>query len=403
MLVHPETIKIVLKTTGKKPRTLGSPYKFFLDWLGDGLLLSGGARWARSRRLLTPAFHFDILKPYVQIYNEATDLLVKQVSQYADTGNSFELFEVISMCTLDIILRCAFSFESHCQNGGESHPYVKAVHYLTAAGTDRAWNPLLYSDFIYYMTPMGREFSRSCKYVHDVAEEVIDKRRKVVENKQFENRKYLDFLDVLLTAKDENGEGLSKLEIRNEVDTFLFEGHDTTASGIMWTLYALACHPEYQDKVYNEIDSIMSHKEQPVIEWDDLQHLEYLHLCIKESLRLYTAVPVIMRENTEDLTIDGKTFPAGTEFVLHLFSLHHNYEVWENPYQFIPERFTKDNVSKMDSFAFCPFSAGPRNCIGQNFATNEMKVVIANFLYRYRIEIDKKIEVKRESCCSFTK
>lgn len=243
---------------------------------------------------------------------------------------------------------------------------------------------------------MGREFSRSCKYVHDVAEEVIDKRRKVIENKQFENRKYLDFLDVLLTAKDENGEGLSKLEIRNEVDTFLFEGHDTTASGIMWTLYALACHSEYQDKVYNEIDSIMSHKEQPVIEWDDLQHLEYLHLCIKESLRLYTAVPVIMRENTEDLTIDGKTFPAGTEFVLHLFSLHHNYKVWENPYQFIPERFTKDNVSKMDSFAFCPFSAGPRNCIGQNFATNEMKVVIANFLYRYRIEIDKKIEVKRK-------
>eukprot|EP00118_Oscarella_pearsei_P023636 m.285324 g.285324 ORF g.285324 m.285324 type:complete len:189 (+) comp40684_c0_seq55:650-1216(+) len=123
------------------------------------------------------------------------------------------------------------------------------------------------SDFIYAFSANGKEFRQLCKFVHEFAEDIIKKRRKALEqtktngalsNQQRDLRgKCRDFIDILLEARDSNGVGLSDLEIRNEVDTFMFEGHDTTASGITWTLYCLAKHPEHQQRIRNEVKQIL--------------------------------------------------------------------------------------------------------------------------------------------------
>ncbi|XP_060574735.1 leukotriene-B4 omega-hydroxylase 3-like isoform X1 [Ruditapes philippinarum] len=394
---HPDIARMFAKTSEPKPIGFMGIYRLGLPWLGEGLLIAGGKKWARARRLLTPAFHFDILKPYMSIYNDAADLLVGNLERYMEKKERFEVFDYISRATLDVIMRCAFSYQTDCQKDkGTRHPYVQAVEEIADAWNYRARKPWLYPDWLYYMTRHGKQFRKNCDYVHTVAEDVIKQRKEALDRSGNSDRKYLDFLDILLTAKDENGQGLTPLEIRNEVDTFMFEGHDTTASAISWILYSLAKYPEYQKKCQEEIDELLQGRDTDDIEWSDIPKLEYLTMCIKEGMRDHSPVPFIQREFTHDFEIDGKTFPAGTTVSLHIFGLHHNKNVWENPMEFIPERFSKENIAKMDTFQFVPFSAGPRNCIGQHFAMNEEKVIISKLLRRYWFELDETHSVRRK-------
>ncbi|ESP03555.1 hypothetical protein LOTGIDRAFT_237658 [Lottia gigantea] len=396
-LSHPETVKVLLKTSEPKPRGFGASYEFALPWLGDGLLLAGGKRWARSRRLLTPAFHFDILKPYVTIYNEAADILIEKIDKFAENGESFEIFSLISQCTLDVILRCAMSYKGDIQRKGETHPYNQAVNELSELWFDRGRQPWLYFDTFYYMTKDGKRFREQCNYVHSVSEEIIEKRRKTLETEgPNKKQRYLDFLDILLTAKDENGVGLTPLEIRNEVDTFLFEGHDTTASAISWILYSLSTHPLYQQQVFGEVENLVGDRECPNIKWNDLPKLEYLSRVIKEGMRLHCPVPFAQRELTQDTVIDGHLFPKETHCSIHILNLHHNPLVWSDPWEFQPDRFLPENMQNLDSYAFVPFSAGPRNCIGQHFAMDEEKVLLSRIIQRYQLKADPDHLVQRK-------
>ncbi|CAH1800682.1 unnamed protein product [Owenia fusiformis] len=388
-LVHPSSIKTILRTSEPKPLTFGG-YVTALPWLGDGLLISKGKKWLRNRKLLTPAFHFDILKPYMKVNNEAADILLNKLDGYSKKSETFEVFNAISSITLDIILRCAFSFESNCQLQ-KSHPYVTAVKQLGDGMVYRLLRPWLWNDFIYFnLTSSGRQFRRNCDFVHKVSEDLIAKRKKTLEEQGVSAAKgrYLDFLDVLLTARDEDGQGLTDREIRDEADTFLFEGHDTTASGISWTLYSLAEHPEHQQKCREEVQEILAGRDSDHITWEDLPKMKYLTLCIKEALRLHTPVPFIERRTTKDMEIEGKFLPAGSVINMMLYNIHHNPTVWENSMEYRPSRFLPENMKCMDSYAFIPFSAGPRNCIGQNFAMHEMKVTIGRILNRFRLELD---------------
>lgn len=384
---HPSTVRVAMKTSEPKPTGLFGVYRLALPWLGEGLLIASGDRWSRARKLLTPAFHFEILKPYIDVYNNAAEILIENLGKFADSGEKFEVFTYISKVTLDIIMRCAFSYHTDVQReGGATHPYVKAVDEISTTWNYRARRIWLYPDWLFYLTSRGRNFRKQCHYVHKVAEEIIEKRKKTLEEHGKSDRKYLDFLDILLTAKDENGEGLTQKEIRNEVDTFLFEGHDTTASAISWILYALATHPECQKRCQEEIDSILQCS--TTVEWEDVSKMEYLTMCIKEGMRDHCPVPFIQREFTHDFEINGHKFPPGTTVSLHIYGLHHNKHVWDRPNEYIPERFSKDNVASMDPYQFVPFSAGPRNCIGQHFAMNEEKVVLAKLLQRFWFEVD---------------
>uniref|UniRef100_A0A3Q3VTY7 aromatase n=1 Tax=Mola mola TaxID=94237 RepID=A0A3Q3VTY7_MOLML len=158
---------------------------------------------------------------------------------------------------------------------------------------------------------------------------------------------------------DENQQGLSDEDLRAEVDTFMFEGHDTTASGLSFIFYCLACHPEHQKICRNEILQVLDGKD--TMEWEDLSKIPYTTMCIKESLRLYPPVPGMSRKITKPMTFfDGKTLPAGSIIGTSMFGIHRNGVVWESPEVFDPLRFLPENVSKRSPHAFVPFSAGPR-------------------------------------------
>ena len=125
-------------------------------------------------------------------------------------------------------------------------------------------------------------------------------------------------------------------------------------------MYSLAQHPEYQAKAQEELDRIIGDRNTDYFDWEDLSKMEYLGCCLKEALRLHSPVPFIMRQITKEVEIEGIKFPVGTRFTVHLYNLHHNPHVWEDPMEYRPDRFLPENLQQKDSFAFVPFSAGPR-------------------------------------------
>ena len=389
-IFHPEMLKKILKEPKDE-----SIYRLLRPWLGDGLLVSRGEKWARNRRLLTPAFHYEILKSYVQVYCTCTDVLCNKWKVFAGKKEQVKLFDTVSMLSLDIVLQCACSYKSNCQELTTSHPYIKGVLDVLELVVGRYLNPLYQIDWIYWLTPAGRRLTKACKLVHDQSERVIRERKSALgldgqsigrgaalDNAK-KQHKYLDFLDILLTAEDEDGKGLTDLEIRDEVDTFMFEGHDTTTSGMCWTLYCLAKHPEHQDKVREEVRNVLMGRDW--LEYDDLKELKYTQWCIKEAMRLYPPVTDVMRVLSQDTEFEGVLVPKGTKAYLKTSAYHRHPDVWENPNVYDPLRFSPSNSEGRDPFAYIPFSAGNRNCIGQNFALNEEKIVVAMIVSNFKL------------------
>ncbi|XFF80036.1 hypothetical protein AB1E18_006255 [Capra hircus] len=396
-IFHPTCIKPVLFAPAAITPKNVIFYNFLKPWLGDGLLLSAGDKWSSHRHLLTPAFHFNILKPYMKIFTKSADIMHAKWQRLITEGHThLDMFEHISLMTLDSLQKCVFSYDSNCQE--KPSDYIAAILELSALVAKRYQQLFLHMDFLYYLTPDGRRFRRACRLVHDFTGAVIQERRCTLPKEDIgdflkakEKTKTLDFIDVLLLTKDEDGKGLSDEDIRAEADTFMFEGHDTTASGLSWVLYNLAKHPEYQERCRQEVQELLKDRESKEIEWDDLAQLPFLTMCIKESLRLHPPVTVISRRCTQDIMLpDGRVIPKGVICLISIFGTHHNPSVWPDPEVYDPLRFEPENIKGRSPLAFIPFSAGPRNCIGQAFAMTEMKVVLALTLLRFRVLPDEE-------------
>jgi cytochrome P450 family 4 subfamily B polypeptide 1 len=357
VLTSPDDVKVILKSSEPKAE---NSYGLLRPWLGDGLLIASGKRWQRNRRLLTPAFHFEILRSYVKVYQECANTMLDLWSDPAERGNSVEISKYLSHMSFDVLLHCVFSYKSDVQTGAHS-PYVEAVYTLTQLVIERlGYIPHHYS-FIYYLSYNGWKFRRAIKVAHDFSQKVIAERRKALENKASNGikKRNLDFLDILIEAKDEHGMGFSDSEIRDEVDTFMFEGHDTTANGIGWSLYCLAKYPEYQQMCRDEVEKILSNGKTE-LEWDDLNSLVFTTQFIKEAMRLFPPVPNIHRDMTRDIQLHDTVLPKGAWAFIDILGLHHNPLVWDNPEEFRPSRFSAESSKGRHPFAYVPFSAGPR-------------------------------------------
>uniref|UniRef100_H3AKP5 Cytochrome P450 family 4 subfamily F member 22 n=1 Tax=Latimeria chalumnae TaxID=7897 RepID=H3AKP5_LATCH len=401
---HPNYAKPILLASAAVAQKDELFYGFLRPWLGEGLLLSNGEKWSRHRRLLTPAFHFDILKLYIKIFNQSTDTMHakwRRMAAAAEDGTVLlDSFEHVSLMTLDSLLKCTFSHNSNCQE--KPSEYIAAIYELSTLVVKRENYLPHHLDCVYYLTSSGRRFQRACQIVHKFTSDVVQLRQTTLREQGDEawlkskQGKVMDFIDVLLLSKDEEGNGLSDEDLMAEVDTFMFEGHDTTASGISWVLYNLACHPQYQDKCRDEITQLMQGKETEELEWDELSQLPFITMCIKESLRIHPPVTTIARRCTEDVKLpDGRVIPKGVICLISIYGTHHNSAIWDNPKVYNPYRFEPENSQNRSSYAFIPFSAGHRNCIGQNFAMTEVKVVVALTLYRFRVMLDETKTIRR--------
>ncbi|XP_063614827.1 uncharacterized protein LOC134787925 [Penaeus indicus] len=391
-LFNCKTAEVILSS--QKHLDKSRDYTFLHPWLGTGLLTSTGSKWHSRRKLLTPAFHFKILEDFVEIFNNQSIKMVKLLEKKAG-GECFDIFPYITLCTLDIICETAMGCKIGAQDNSESD-YVKAVYRIGSLVQHRQARPWLQPDILFKLSGYQKEHDACLKLLHDFSYDTIRTRRReyqeskknegqeTTEDEALGKKKRLAFLDLLLEYSD----GVSRLtdeDIREEVDTFMFEGHDTTAAAINWTLYLLGCHPEIQARVHEELDGIFGDSDRPVT-MADLREMKLMENCIKEALRLFPSVPFIARELREDVVINDYHIPSGTTVLVVTYRLHRDPEQFPNPEVFDPDRFLPENCKARHPYAYVPFSAGPRNCIGQKFAQMEERIVLSNVLRHFRVE-----------------
>ena len=212
---HPETIKHVTSTLAPKQKEFDGVYRMLMPWIGDGLLLSSGHKWERNKQLWTPGFELEMLKNYINIYNNRVETLLDDFEHKSVAmGESIDVFPLVSQCTLDIILRCAFSSSKGSKSASENQNYFKIVSENTTSVFNRVFNPLMYIDFLYNLTSDGRRFRKNCEVSHKMIIDEIRSRMKY--NKALDTgdtiakkKEYVDFLDILLLANHEDGNRLT--------------------------------------------------------------------------------------------------------------------------------------------------------------------------------------------------
>ncbi|XP_069600464.1 cytochrome P450 4V2-like [Ranitomeya imitator] len=389
ILYHAETIEPILSTSKHMDKSFA--YKFLHPWLGLGLLTSTGDKWRSRRKMITPSFHFEILSEFLEVMNEQSKILVEKLNGRAGKG-TFNCFMDVTLCALDIICETAMGRKIQAQSNSDSD-YIRAIYEMSDMIQRRQKMPWLWPDFIYNHLKTGKRHNENLKILHSFTDQTILERAQELKNVKSnvdqdddkKTKKRSAFLDMLLKATDEAGNTMSHKDIREEVDTFMFEGHDTTAAALNWSLFLLGSHPEVQKKVHKELDDTFGLSDRPVT-MDDMKKLRYLEAVVKEALRIFPSVPLFARTITEDCTIRGFTVPKGVNVVIVPYALHRDPEYFPKPEEFKPERFFSENASRRNPYAYIPFSAGLRNCIGQRFALMEEKVVLSAILRNFTVK-----------------
>uniref|UniRef100_A0A182MFG2 Cytochrome P450 n=1 Tax=Anopheles culicifacies TaxID=139723 RepID=A0A182MFG2_9DIPT len=294
-------------------------YKFLVPWLGDGLLLSTGQKWSNKRKILTPAFHFKILDQFIEVFHKQSNILADRLRPEAN-GTLVNIYPFVTLAALDIICETAMGTSINAQTDADS-AYVKAITELSLVLTGRFVKVWQRVDFLFNLSADKRRQDRIIRVLHEFTTKIIQSRRRelmeqgviggTVEDEDMADigtKRRMAFLDVLLQATID-GRPLTDREIQEEVDTFMFEGHDTTTIAISFTLLLLARHPEVQEKVFQEVVDILGNDPLTPVSHRNLQDMKYLEMVIKESLRLYPPVPIIARRFTENVEL-GRLAPV---------------------------------------------------------------------------------------------
>ncbi|XP_043485403.1 cytochrome P450 4C1-like [Polistes fuscatus] len=392
VLLDPEDVKELLKSNEHIKKA--AFYKYLKPWLSYGLLTSSGKKWHLRRKMLTPAFHFNMINYYFNNLNEESRNLVESLKKEGDGDPVVkDLRTFISQYTLNAICQTAFGTKLTGKSKLESE-YRNAVHVYGKIFAYRLVRPWYFYDKIFAFTPLGRIIAErkrfhkqtNGKYLQiyeNIEEEDTFNKGKEKDDENRQNKKRLSLLDLLIAAFWKDNQ-IDEEGIREEVDTFMFEGHDTTASALNFALSLFAKHKDIQENIRDEVKSIMGEDNNLTI--SSFQELSYLERCLKESLRLYPSVHLISRYISKDMQLKHYLIPSKTMCIVNIYGVHRNPEYWPNPNVFDPDRFLPENIKGRHPYSYIPFSAGPRNCIGQRFAMLELKLFVAFILYNFKLE-----------------
>ncbi|XP_061402650.1 cytochrome P450 4p1-like [Musca vetustissima] len=396
-IIDAESAELVLNDSRLLAK--GVVYEFLHPFLKTGLLTSTGKKWYTRRRLLTPTFHFNILQHFMDTFKHESKCFVDNLKTLLESGNStgeVSLSDVIPRFTLNNICETALGVRlDERLDGDEYREHISKVEEMLV---ERLKNPLNTFDFIYNNFSDGKRYLKAMEKLHAFSSGIIEKRRELLgdelqkmnENAEqdleaniYRKQRYA-MLDSLLRAEKQGL--IDHAGICEEVDTFMFEGFDTTSMHLIFVLMNFALYPEMQEKCYREIIENIS-GDLSTVDMSELSNLKYLDCFIKETQRLYPSVPIIIRETISDIVFaDQLLFPKNTQINIHIYDIHRNPKYYKDPNAFRPERFFSTEAEQRHPFAFIPFSAGQRNCIGQKFAMLEIKTLLVHILKNFRLE-----------------
>jgi len=357
---------------------------------GGGLVMSEGEEWKRHRKIISNSFHYESLKTNVSTIKETTLEFLNKTSP--EEMKNYPVISKIQEITGEIVGRIFFgrNLNSYTLEG------KPLTHVLATLVTDM---------IVVALTPLGLLFGEKVleypvfKTYRDLNKRINDFRNicfKIVEDRKQSEQKGHDLLESLLATQNspDPEQRLSDKEIVDEFITFFIAGMDTTGHLLGMTLYNLTQNPEYVEKLNQEIKEKYDTAE--TLTTDTLQTMDELHNVLKESLRMYTPAPItFFRVALVDHKIGELEIKKGTWVNPLFISAFHDERHFPQPEQFNPSRW-KENAAKLETYAFTPFSAGPRNCIGQHLAIVESKIIIAEFLKKFDFKLKPGFKLKME-------
>ncbi|XP_061390336.1 cytochrome P450 4d1-like [Musca vetustissima] len=401
VLTEPNDVEVILNDIRFIEKS--EVYSVLEPWFKEGLMNSPGHKWQKRRKILTQAFHFRILKEFVEIFDQQSRIFVENLwKEYQRQGDDgIDLHKWLDMWALDVLCESSMGVSINAQTKAGCE-YLRAVKIMSKITYKRIVDIRYFFNAYFRFTRLYQESKEALSILRKFTEDVIKKRRLEISKHSkpkdqtddpFENNKpKLVFLDTLLTAQ-QDGKPLTNEDIHEEVNSIMFGGHDSTSLTLLFLYYNLSRNPQCQKKCYEEILEVMGDKDGNV-SYESLNSLNYMDKCIKETLRIFPAVPLIARQAREECEINGKMIPSGATIVIPNLVMGRQEDIFPNALEFKPERFNVDeNSPKLHPYASIPFSAGPRNCLGYKYAMLEMKTILVKSLRHFEFEcLGDKIE-----------
>ncbi|KAF5302919.1 hypothetical protein FQA39_LY02099 [Lamprigera yunnana] len=432
-LVDPSDIEVILSSSVHIDKA--KEYRLFQPWFGNGLLISTGKMWKNHRKLIAPAFHLNVLKGFIDLFNANSREVIEKLKK--EEGKTFDCHDYMSEATVEVLLETVMGVSKHDQ-GQSGYDYAMAVMKMCDIIHLRHTKIWLRPTWLFNFTNYSKIQTKLLDSLHSLTKNVV--RTKIeafnkgirgsiahvpmeilsgdvltsdveVEVKNPEKgisygqslgikddidldendvgeKKRLPFLELMIDAY-QNRSALTNQDIKDQVSTILFEGHDTTAAASSFFLCLMAAHPDIQKRVHQEVDTIFGRSNRPATFADTLE-MKYLEMCLLETLRLYPPVPVIAREINEDVVLpSGYTLPAGCTVVIGTIKTHRNPDIYPNPDVFNPDHFLPVRTASRHYYSFIPFSAGPRSCVGRKYAILKLKILLSTIMRNFVVTSDK--------------
>jgi cytochrome P450 len=334
--------------------------------LGNGLLTSDGDVWLRQRRLLQPAFHDDRIAEYSRAMVEHTQ---RMLDTWQD-GEVRDIHQDMVSLTMETIANVLFGSNI----ASETEQIGDALRVFFNQFDERFG---LYAIPEWVPTPGNLRYRMAIGRLDRILERVIRHRRSNVHGSGCA-------LSALLRVQDDDGTRMTQRQLRDEMMTLFFTGHETTALALSWTWYLLAQQPEAADRLSEEVESVVG---QRAPTYEDIPKLRFVDAVVKESLRLYPPAYGVVRQALKDCEIGGYTIPAGATLAMFQWVVHRDPRYFDRPDEFVPDRWADDLAKRLPRCAYFPFGVGPRMCIGNSFANTELALMVAMIARRFQFKL----------------
>ncbi|QYA24364.1 cytochrome P450 [Gramella sp. MT6] len=348
--------------------------KDLVKYVGEGLLTSEGEHWKKQRKLIQPAFHKKKLTNLLAAIKEAILLEYEKITP----AKEIDIFPIFNDLAFQTVVKSLFSSAANQEE-------INRLQFITEE-TQKMLVKELRQPYLGWWFKASGKIDSYLKLTAE-AREIL---KGIVQERRESDEKFDDLLDMLLESKYEDGNFMDEEQLIDEILILFTAGHETTSNALTFTCELLARNPEWQEKIYQEITSLIS-------EHDDLMTIVTGALItqqvIEESMRLYPPAYFIDRVNVQADEFEGKYFEPGSNLLFSLYEIHRHPDLWDDPEDFKPDRF--DGNSRKYSSQYFPFGAGPRKCIGNNFAMFEMIIAITELILEYKISpVSAPIEIK---------
>jgi cytochrome P450 len=370
LITNPADVRHVLQDNARNYHK--SPlYQKLRMSIGNGLLTSEDGFWLRQRRIAQPAFHRQRVSGLADVMARAARETADSWETTAADGRPVDMSDEMMRFTRTVVLRALL--------GGDLGPFASKVDDAWVVINEHVGNSFWSLGIIErFQRAKARQFEEARLVLRQAVDYVITERRRNPKDSA-------DLLSMLMGARDEEtGERMTDEQLRVEVTTFLLAGQETTSLALTWTWFLLSQNPKARHRLEDELDTVLAGRPP---EYSDLAQLPYTRMVVDEAMRLYPPAWGFSRQALEDDTLGGFPLPRGWLAFVIPYVLHRLPEYWKDPETFDPERFSAEHSAERPKFVYVPFGAGPRQCIGNQFALIEAHLSVATLAQRYRLQL----------------